>query len=115
MDHHLAYFKSAPEAALGIVHRPWFESRLQAHFDGGCTEDEAESSWYALRNAIYACGSRIVLSKESTYQDANRTAWEFFENAMSVHTEIVYYRTSLIGVQALTVMVGPAQVFNPRC
>ncbi|KAJ2905583.1 hypothetical protein MKZ38_004877 [Zalerion maritima] len=97
-----AYFEEALDAALGIVHRPWFESRLKAHISSPSSDEDP--SWYALRNIIYASGCRIVLSKHATFQEANRSAWEWFENALSVHTEILYFRTSLVGVQALTLM-----------
>lgn len=64
-----------------------------------------EPAWYALRNIIYATGSRIHLSKTSTFRAASQVSWEWFENALSVHTEILYFKTSLLGVQALTLMV----------
>ncbi|KAK5304001.1 hypothetical protein LTR99_004457 [Exophiala xenobiotica] len=97
-----AYFEEALDAGLGIVHRPWFEHRLKAHLDG--QNDDEDPSWYALRNVIYASGSRIVLAKTKSFRQANQLAWRWFENALSVHTEILYFRTSLIGVQALTLM-----------
>ncbi|KAK5199661.1 hypothetical protein LTR92_000202 [Exophiala xenobiotica] len=98
-----AYFEEALDAGLGIVHRPWFEHRLKAHLDG--QNDDEDPSWYALRNVIYASGSRTVLAKTKSFRQANQLAWRWFENALSVHTEILYFRTSLIGVQALTLML----------
>jgi hypothetical protein len=108
-----AYFEEALDAGLGIVHRPWFEHRLKAHLDG--QNDDEDPSWYALRNVIYASGSRIVLAKTKSFRQANQLAWRWFENALSVHTEILYFRTSLIGVQALTLMVRFTSHFHfPR-
>jgi hypothetical protein len=99
----IAYFELAPDAAFGIVHRPWFESRLRAHLEGRITEDDP--SWYALQNTIYAYGCRLELSKRMGFRDAYQASWGWFENALSAHTEILYFQTSLIGVQALAVMV----------
>lgn len=100
-----AYFDEAPEAAFGIVLRSQFAARLRSHFDGAPDDDRA---WYALRNAIYAIGCRIVMSKTHSFTEAYRTAWCFFENALSAHTEMLYFRTSILGVRALAVMVDPS-------
>ncbi|KAH0846011.1 putative fungal specific transcription factor [Fonsecaea pedrosoi] len=97
-----AFFDEALESSLGIVHRPWFEAQLRAYFDGAVTD--TDPTWYALRNAVYASGCRIELSKTSTFQEANQSAWGYFENALSVQTEMLYFRTSIVGVQALTLM-----------
>ena len=99
----LAYFDEAPEAAFGIVLRSRFAAKLQSHFNGAPDDDPA---WYALRNAVYAVGCRISLSKTHSFTEAYRKAWCFFENALSAHTEIIYFRTSILGVQALAVMVN---------
>jgi hypothetical protein len=99
-----AYFEEAPHAAFGIVHRHWFEARLKAHMEGS-GDDDSDSSWYAIRNIIYASGCRIELSKQKSFREANQIAWGWFENALSVHSEILYFRTSLLAVQALTLMV----------
>ena len=85
------------------MHRSWFESRLRAHLNGVNTDDEPV--WYALRNIVYATGSRLHLSKTATFREACQASWGWFENALSVHTEILYFRTSILGVQALTLMV----------
>lgn len=105
----VAYFEHALDAALGIVHRPWFEARLRAHLNTRSQNQEGHDNedpcWYAIRNVIYAAGSRIELSKSEDFRQTNRVAWQWFENALSVHTEILYFRTSTMGVQALTLMV----------
>jgi hypothetical protein len=57
---------------------------------------------------VYASGCRIALSKQSPlipFAEAQERAWQFFENALSVHTELLYCATSLVAVQALTAMV----------
>lgn len=91
------------------MHRPWFETRLRALHNASSSEDdnedEGDPGWYALRNTIYAAGCRIEMSKHSTLRDCNQVAWGYFENALSVHTEVLYFRTSMVGIQALTLMV----------
>lgn len=100
----LAYFDNAVDSALGIVHRPWFESKLKVHFTNANNDDE-DHGWYALRNTIYASGCRIELSRYKNIQETNQEAWKWFANALSVHTEILYFQSTMVGVQALTLMV----------
>lgn len=103
----LAYFNEANDAGLGIIHRPWFEARLKSYFEGPQSHgDDDDPGWYALRNTIYASGCRIELSKTQSLKESNEAAWGWFENALSAHTEILYFRTSMVGIQALTTMVG---------
>ena len=99
----VAFFQGALHAALGIIQRPWFESLLVKHFEDPDAEDDP--SFFALRNIVYATGCRIELAKHKSFAEANQSAWQLFENALSAHTEILYSRTSLMGVQALTLMV----------
>lgn len=99
---HSAYFEEAPEIAFGIVDRPWFESRLRAHISATIPDDKA---WYALRNVLWACGCRIMLSKTASFREASQASWALFENALSVYTEVLFLRTSMMAVQALILMV----------
>ncbi|EXJ79926.1 hypothetical protein A1O3_08211 [Capronia epimyces CBS 606.96] len=108
-----AYFDEALDSALGIVHRPWFEAQLRSYLDGSI--NDSDPAWYALRNAIYASGSRVELSKTKTFLEANQTAWGWFENALAAHTEILYFRTSILGVQALTVMAYYSHNIGSPC
>lgn len=85
------------------MNRAWFEARLRSHFEDSHTDDDP--AWYALRNAIYATGARIDVSRKGTFRQAFQTAWLFFSNCLAVHTQLLYFRTSLLAVQALTVMV----------
>ena len=89
---------------MGIVHRGWFESRLRNHHSATSQDDE-DPGWYALRNTIYASGCRIMMSADRNFKQSSIAALGYFENALSVHTEILYSRTSIVGVQALTLMV----------
>lgn len=88
---------------MGVVHQTTFESQLAAYLSG--TTTDFEIAWHALRNAIYATGCRIHLSETRSVHEANRVAWTYFENALALHTQILLFKTSLVGVQALTVMV----------
>lgn len=38
--------------------------------------------------------------------ECSRTSWPYFENALSVHTELMFLPSSIVGVQALVLMVG---------
>ncbi|KAH8691680.1 fungal-specific transcription factor domain-containing protein [Talaromyces proteolyticus] len=97
-----AFFEEAPAQAFGIVDRVWFESRLRAHFNNSMPDDK---SYYALRNIVWASGSRIVLSKTVTsFVETWQASWAWFENALSVHTEIIFFRSSMIAVQVLILM-----------
>lgn len=85
--------------------RPAFEERLRRHLEGDIPDDP---SWYAMRSTVYASGCMALLSKDPSvaFGDVHRTAWRYFENAISVHTELLITPTGLSGVQALTLMVS---------
>lgn len=99
----LVYFEEAPDAVFGIVHRPWFESRIRAHFEDASHDDDP--SWFALRNVVYSYGCRLEQSKTKPFREAYAASWGWFENALSVHTEILHFRSSVVSVQALALMV----------
>ncbi len=98
-----AFFKSGYEAAFGIVQRSWFEARLRIYLANHKSDDEA--SWYALRNIIYALGCRYDMSPTSTLLESSQKSWVYFENALSVHTDLMFLPSSIVGVQALALMV----------
>lgn len=98
-----AFFEEAPVQAFGIVDRVWFESRLRAHFNNSMPDDP---SYYALRNVVWASGSRIVLSKTAnSFSEIWKTSWAWFENALSVHTEVIFLGSFMTAVQVLILMV----------
>jgi hypothetical protein len=39
------------------------------------------------------------------FEEAARHAWGYFENALSVYARLLFYKTSITGVQVLTLMV----------
>ncbi|KAJ9636115.1 hypothetical protein H2204_005387 [Knufia peltigerae] len=97
-----AYFEEGTQASLGIIQRCSFETRLRTFLSGSQIDDDP--AWYALRNTVYASGCRIELSKSATFREAQRESWAWFENALSVHSELLFCHTSLTGVQALALM-----------
>jgi hypothetical protein len=101
----LAYFEDSFEAHYGVVHRSDFEDRLARHFQNGGAPDD--SSWYALRNVVYATGCRTLLAKQKglTWSEVHRRSWPYFENALSVHVDLLYTQTGLSAVRALAAMV----------
>lgn len=110
-DYARAYFDEDCDAFYGIVHRQAFETQLRAHFKrDGLSDTEYDPGWYALRNTVYAAGSRILAVKHSTINSRESfitsTSWKYFLNALSVYTDLSYFRTSLSAVQALAMMVG---------
>ena len=98
-----AFFNAGYEAAFGIVQRSWFEARLHNYLTNHKSDDEA--SWYALRNIIYALGCRYDMSPTSTLLESSQKSWSYFENALSVHTDLMFLPSSIVGVQALALMV----------
>ena len=102
-----AYFEESHYAVFGVVERSTFEARLQLqHSQGSSFEDDV--SWFALRNAVFASGCRIVMSKDptTTFAEAQAQAWRYLENSLSVHTDLLYTPTGLSAVEALALMVS---------
>jgi hypothetical protein len=85
-----------------VIERSCFETRLRAQYNGTKTDDYA---WFALRNVVWATGSRIMLSKTANFRRASQTSRALFENALSVYTEIQFLRASMMAVQALILQV----------
>lgn len=102
-----AYFADDPDAYYGIVQRPIFENRLRIYFRPGISSTkDADCEWYALRNAIYALGSRALYVSEGSTTTVHYTrSWGYFQNALSVQNNLLYSRTSIMAVQALMMMV----------
>ncbi|OQU99364.1 Fungal specific transcription factor domain-containing protein [Cladophialophora immunda] len=111
-----AFFEQGLDAIFGCIHRPAFEQKLRAQFESkqpsGSGQDAA---WYALRNTIYAAGCRITLSEgayPSAFLEARTQAWRYFENALSVHTDLIYGRSGITAIQALLVMAFFAEALG---
>jgi hypothetical protein len=96
---------------MGLVQRGHFES-VRASSDRMTSSDPG---WYALRNTVYAIGSRLALISEplpASYLAARDTSWGYFENALSVHTELLYVRSDSTAVEALLLMVSELEMCN---
>lgn len=90
-----------------MIHRPIFEARLRVHLETDKHPRE-EASWFALRNVVYAFGSRILVYRDNganSWIEAQLQGWRYFQNAFSMHTDLVYFWSSIEAVQALFAMV----------
>jgi hypothetical protein len=76
---------------------------LAAHLAG--TIDDPGPTWHALRNVVFASGCRIEMCRSRSFQEAAKHAWGYFENALSVYARLLFFKTSITGVQVLTLMV----------
>ena len=94
-----------------MVYRPEFEARLHAHFQNGAPSSTDDVAWYALRNTVYAAGCRQILLKDdiTSYADAQAEASRYFENALSVHTDLIYGPSGLEAIRALVAMTFYAE------
>ncbi|OQU95835.1 Fungal specific transcription factor domain-containing protein [Cladophialophora immunda] len=99
------YFDNRVETLFGAIDRRQFEARLRAHLQDGDNSD-SDPSWYALRNTIYATGTRLLLTRTGCdAKTIHESAMQYFLNALSVHTQVLFARqVDLTGVQALTIM-----------
>lgn len=91
---------------FGIVDRPEFENHLRDRFRGDLTMG-SDPAWYALRNCVYASGCRIYRAKDPSvsFGEIQEEAWRYFQNALSVHGEVLLTCTDLLAVRSLLAMV----------
>lgn len=107
-----AYFDCDPYASYGLIGRDRFEARLRAHYkpQDNPTWSESDSDWYALRNVVFASGSRSFLTAPSTSlsqeQFLQSRSWSYFLNALSVQNEMMFCHSSLSTIEALAAMVS---------
>ena len=101
-----AYFENSFESVMGIVYRPDFEARLRNHFEQGAPTCTGDVAWYALRNIVYAAGCRQLLLEDGavTFTEAQAQSSRYFENVLSIHTELLYGPSSLDTVRALVAL-----------
>ncbi|CAH0046653.1 unnamed protein product [Clonostachys solani] len=114
MEWSKAYFDSCLDSIFGIIHREDFENRLRDHFQTN-PDSRSDASWYALRNTIYASGCRVSLCADSGPESFSRSreqSWKYFENALSVHTELLYVSTDIMSIQALILMAFHAEALG---
>ena len=55
------------------------------------------------------------MAKEVSFFVARQMSWPWFENALSTFPDLVFMRSSLVGVQALVVMVSVALTHLAGC
>lgn len=98
------YFDYSHDRVLGAVYRPEFETHLHLHFEGLQPDDLAH---YALRNAIYAIGCRAaaLMDNSAKFADIQQLSLRYFQNALSVYTDLLYMPSGLTAVEALIAMV----------
>ena len=97
------YFLETQDAAFGVVPRRWLEERLRYQLRSDM--DSIDPSWYALRNMVYAHGCRIGQGRKAALGSDVDDSWPWFANALSVLSQILCFRASLVAVQALVLMV----------
>ncbi|KAF9887171.1 hypothetical protein FE257_010425 [Aspergillus nanangensis] len=106
-----SYFDHSPDSMFGVVYRPEFETDLRRHFEGSQRDDVGR---YALRNAVYAVGCRCAAlgDKTGNFEDVQRRSLQYFHNAFSVYTDVLYMPSGLTAVQALVVMTSYAELLG---
>lgn len=84
--------------------------RLEQHYKHPCPQIYDQNvSWYALRNIVFAIGSRLALSPTRlvpNLMDAQKQSWPFFENAFSVQVDLMYMPSGIINIEIFLLMVG---------
>ncbi|CVL13527.1 uncharacterized protein FPRN_12080 [Fusarium proliferatum] len=104
-----AFFEESVEHAWGLVPRRAFEMRLEQHYKHPCPQIYDQNvSWYALRNIVFAIGSRLALSPTRlvpNLMDAQKQSWPFFENAFSVQVDLMYMPSGIINIEIFLLMM----------
>ncbi|CZR53549.1 uncharacterized protein PAC_03428 [Phialocephala subalpina] len=99
-----AYFREF-ETVFSFVCRTAFEADLRAYFNPNAKAPECPAS-YALRHVVYAGGKRSIIKNNSAaaFDEIHAQSWPYFENALYVHTDLLYSKCSITAVQALMAM-----------
>jgi hypothetical protein len=99
------FYQNCWESSMGILDRAGLEAHLQILFQGDDATDDP--AWYALRNVVFAgaCRSLLLKSNVVSYETAQSRANRYFENALSVLTDILLSPSSLTAIRALVLMV----------
>lgn len=97
------------DSFFSVVHRTEFERRLRDHLHGEQDSPE-DNAWYAIRNTVYATGCRIFLLTEHNWDfgEAQKVASTYFQNALTVHVQLLFAPPTLQSIQALLAMVRVA-------
>ncbi|KAL2836399.1 fungal-specific transcription factor domain-containing protein [Aspergillus pseudoustus] len=111
-SHYVAsYFEYSHDSIFGAVHRPDFETHLRLHHQGLQADDAAH---YALRNAVYAVGCRAaaMLDDSASFTETRQLSLKYFQNALSVYTDLLFMPSGLAAVEALIVMTSYAELLG---
>ncbi|KAJ2893453.1 hypothetical protein MKZ38_008661 [Zalerion maritima] len=109
------YFETCLDSVFAVPCRQDFMARLRVIQFEPDPDQMADKPWYALRNTVYTSGCRVSLSKESSpaaFSESRTQSWKYFENALAVHTDLVYGRTDLTWVRALLMMAFHAETLG---
>ncbi|KAI5460730.1 fungal-specific transcription factor domain-containing protein [Mariannaea sp. PMI_226] len=108
-----AYFEHCHDSVFGVVYRPQFENHLRRHYHGSGTQDD-DAALYAMRNAVYAVGCRAgaAMNAAEDVMEVRRKSLQYFFNALSVYTNLIFMPTGLSAVQALIVMTSYAELLG---
>lgn len=110
-----AYFDCDAATIFRIIDRSKFETRLCEQFKSGMVTGNDDSPWYALRNMVYALGSRFILTRgpqRRPFVEVQACGLKYFKNALSVIVDLMYTETSITAVQSLLIMVSVWLVFH---
>lgn len=99
------YFEYAQGTAFGVVNRDDFQEHIHRHFQRATTDD-GDAASYALRNAVYAVGCRMMCVHGcQDFSQTQEQALKLFFNAFSRFPDLLFMPSGLRAVQSLVVMV----------
>lgn len=104
-----AYFDRSFEHSIGLVQKGVLEGQILT-LGANRVDMSEDPATYAVRNAVYAIGSRYdgcADEDPAHYAATQATSWSYLENAMSVFTELLFLRSKTLAVEALLLMVLP--------
>ncbi|RSL58714.1 hypothetical protein CEP54_007604 [Fusarium duplospermum] len=110
----IVYFENCLDSIFELIDRRDFETRLRRHF-AGAADSTLSKGWYAMRNTVYASGCRFIISEArnpQAFSESRAQSWKYLENALSVHTELLYGPTDLDCIRALVLMAFHAEALG---
>ncbi|KAH7007449.1 fungal-specific transcription factor domain-containing protein [Ilyonectria destructans] len=98
-----AYFEETPISTFYLIGRQSFEARLIRHIENPLASQE-DSVWFAIRNIVYASGCRALMSKTHSWRESQSKSGQYFENALSVETDLIHGAYGISAIRALLAM-----------
>lgn len=108
-----AYFEETPISTFYLIGRQSFEARLIRHIENPSASQE-DSVWFAIRNIVYASGCRALMSKTHSWRESQSKSGQYFENALSVETDLIHGAYGISAIRALLAMVSVKKC-DQRC